>query len=239
MKRQREIALLSISVSLLVVGSCRSQNESSITPIAPGETIVSSTPPFQTKEPDRYRATRTITIVTAGGETVVTKRSIAKDGEMRRSESETASKKIAYLDVPDGKFVLLPDEKVYAEVATENNFDAGEEEISPERLLHEDATNTSYQKLGTELIRGRNADKYRIVVNSSTPGSVSLSETFIWIDENLSMPIRSQTTSSDGTKITMELSDVALDVDKSVFQLPIDYQKIAFSELRKRLIKAD
>jgi outer membrane lipoprotein-sorting protein len=230
MKRQREIALVSISLSLLVVGSCRSQNESSISPIAPGETVVSSTPPFQTKEPDRYRATRTITIVTAGGETVVTKRSIARDGEMRRNDSETASKNIAYLDMPDGRFV-------YAEIATDNNFDAGEEEISPERLLHENATNTSYQKLGTELIRGHNTNKYRIVVNSSTPGSVSLSETFIWIDESLSMPVRSQTTSSDGTKITMELSDVALEVDKSVFQLPVDYQKIAFSELRKRLIK--
>jgi len=224
---------------LLVFAACRSQNEPSTTPIVSPETVVSSTPPFQTKEPERYRATRIITIVTAEGKTVVTKSSIARDGEMRRSESETVSKKIAYLDLPDGRFILLPDEKVYADVATETNFDAGDEDISPERLLHGEASHTSYQKLGTELIDGRNADKYRIVVNSSTPGSVSLSETFIWIDENLGMPIRSQTTSSDGTKITMELSDVALDVERSVFQIPGDYRKIAFSELRKRLTKAD
>lgn len=220
---------------VLLFASCRSQNESAPTHNVSTEFVVSSTPPFQTKEPERYRATRIITIVTARDKTVVTKSSIAKDGELRRNESETVSqKKIAYLDLPDGRFVLLPDEKVYADLATETSLDAGDEDISPERLLHGDATNTSYQKVGTELIAGRNAEKYRIVVNSSTPGSVSLSETFIWIDERLRIPVRSETTASDGTKITMELSDVALDVERQIFQIPADYQKIAFSELRKR-----
>ncbi len=227
------ILLLSL---LLLFAACRSQNEPSTTPIISPETVLSSTPPFQTKEPERYRATRIITIVTADGKTVVTKNSITRDGEMRRHESETVSKRIVYLDLPDGRFVLLPNEKVYADVGIETNFSAGEdEEISPDRLLHGDATNTSYQKLGTELIGGRNTDKYRIAVNSSTPGSVSLSETLIWIDETLNMPVRSETTSSDGTKITMELSDVARDVERSVFKVPADYQKIAFRELRKRL----
>ena len=220
---------------VLLVGACRSQKEPATTLNAASEIVVSSTPPFQTKEPERYRATRTTTIVTADGKTVITKSSIARDGEMRRNESETASKKIAYLDVPDGRFVLLPDEKVYADLATGTDPGSSDEDISPEGLLHEDETHTSYQRLGTELIGGRNTDKYRIVVNSSTPGSVSQSETFIWIDQRLRMPIRSETTSADGTKITTELSDVALEVDAGVFQIPSDYQKIAFTELRKRL----
>ena len=228
--------ILSFSLSLFVVAACRSQNEPSTTPIVSPESVVSSTPPFQTKEPDRYRATRTITIVTADGKTAVTKTSIARDGELRRDESETSSKRVAYLDLPDGRFVLLPDDKVYADLATETNLSAGDDqEISPERLLHGDATNATYQKIATELIDGRNTNKYRIVVNSSTPGNVSLSETLIWIDETLNMPVRSETTSADGTKITMELSDVALEVEKSVFQVPGDYQKITFSELRKRM----
>ena len=222
-----------LALALLFAG-CRSQNEPSTTPIVSPETVISSTPPFQTKEPDRYRATRTTTIVTTDGKTVVTKSSIARDGELRRNESETPAKRVAYLDLPDGRFVLLPDDKVYA--ASEVNFAAGdEEEISPERLLHGEAINTIYQKIGTELIGGRNTTRYRIVVNSSSPSNVSLSETLIWIDETLNMPVRSETTSADGTKVTMELSDVALDVEKSVFQIPVDYQKIAISELRKRL----
>lgn len=214
---------------LLLFAGCRSQNEPAIT--APSEPVISSTPPFQTKEPERYSATRTITIVTAEGKTVVTKTSIARDGDMRR---EGSGEKIVTLDLPDGRFILLPDDKVYADLATENNLTNDEEEISPERLLHEEATNTSYQKIGTELINGRNSTKYRIVVNSSTPESVSLSETLIWIDEALNMPIRSET-ASKGTKITMELSDVALAVDKRVFQIPDEYRKVTFNELRKRL----
>jgi outer membrane lipoprotein-sorting protein len=228
------LAILSVSLVLLF-GGCRSQSERATTLNAPSETLVSSTPPFQTKEPERYRATRITTIVTADGKTVVTRSSIARVGEMRRNESETASRKIVYLDVPSGRFVLLPDQKVYADLAAGTEFGTIDEDISPEGLLHSDETHTSYQRLGTELIGGRNTDKYRILVNSSSAGSVSVSETFIWIDERLSMPVRSETTSSDATKITTELSDVALEVDTRVFQVPDDYQKIAFSELRKRL----
>ena len=113
--RRRERALISVSLALLTI-SCRSQsnfvaNENSTT-----DTVVSSTPPFQTKEPDRYRATRTVTIVAANGQTVTTKNLIARDGDLRRNESQVASKTIAYLETPEGRFVLLPDEKIYAEI---------------------------------------------------------------------------------------------------------------------------
>jgi outer membrane lipoprotein-sorting protein len=165
----------------------------------------------------------------------VTKTSIARDGEMRRNESG----KVAYLDLPDGRFILLPDDKVYADLASETNSADGEEEVSPERLLHGEPTTTSYQKLGTELIDGRNTQKYRIVVNSSTPESVSQSEALIWIDEALNIPVRSETASADGTKIRMELSNVVPDVERQIFQIPDDYKKVAFSELRKRLRKTD
>jgi outer membrane lipoprotein-sorting protein len=57
----------------------------------------------------------------------------------------------------------------------------------------------------------------------------------IWIDESVNMPIKSETTSVDGTKIRMELSNLALVVDKRLFEIPEDYKKVAFSELRKRL----
>ena len=223
------------SVALLFIVACKSQSQPTAADSAANETVVSSTPPFKTKEPERYQATRTITIV-SGGKTVVTKNSIARDGDLRRHESETASKKIAYLDLPEGRFVLLLDEKVYADLAGETALpDSEDEEVTPEHLLHTDAGTTSYQKLGTEVVGGRNATKYRVVVNSSSGGNVSQSETLMWIDETLSMPVRSETTSAGGTRITMELSDIVLDVDKRILQVPEDYKKIAFSEFRKRL----
>ena len=236
-RRKRERAIISLCSSLLlVVASCSSQNNRPATPHATTEAVTSSTPPFKTKEPERYRAKRTITNVTADGKTTITTSSTARDGEMRRTESKVASKTLVFLNLPEGPFVLLPDEKIYASVSGNSVLSTAEDgEISPEKLLHDETGSTTYQTLGAELIAGRNTNKYRVVVNSSNAESVSPSETLIWIDEALGMPIRSETKSSDGTSITMELSEIALDVDKDVFQIPEDYQKLAFSELLERL----
>lgn len=225
--------VLCVSLVLLFTG-CRVQTEPATTENTPAEIIVSSTPPFQTKEPERYRATRTITITTATRESVVTKTLIAKDGEKRRNESEG----MVYLELPEGRFVLVPGEKVYADVVGEPPLHT-EEQISPESLLHAETGATSYQNLGNEVLDGRNTSKYRVVVNSSNAQNVSLSETLIWIDEALKMPVRSEMTSPDGTRVQMELSDLSLDVESDLFQIPEDYEKIAFSELRERRMKTE
>ena len=93
--RKRAGAVITVSVVLLATAACRSQSETvTSSQTQSSDTIVSSTPPFQTKEPERYQAVRTITTVNADGQTVVTKTSVARDGEMRRQESG----KIVYLD---------------------------------------------------------------------------------------------------------------------------------------------
>jgi len=233
------LRLVAVCVVLLVVAACSSQNKTLTSATPSPDTIVSSTPPFQTKEPERYRAVRTITAVNAEGQTLVTKTSVARDGELRRHESHSGSKTLVYLDVREGKFVLLTDEKLYADVTDQSQISADKTEegleSSPDALLHTDSSSTSYQKLGNEVIAGRNTNKYRIVVNSSAPANVSQSETLMWIDEALQMPIKSET-KSDGTHVTMEVSEIKLDVNKSLFVIPQDYKKVTFTELRKRLI---
>ena len=233
------LRLVAVCLALLVLAACSSQNKNLTSATSSPDTVVSSTPPFQTKEPERYRAVRIITALNNEGQTLVTKTSVARDGESRRHESTSAAKTIVYLDVPEGKFVLLPVEKVYADVTDQSQIsaDPNEEglESSPDALLHTDTSATSYQKLGNEVIAGRNTNKYRIVVNSSAPANVSQSETLMWIDEALQMPIKSET-KSDGTHVTMEVSEIKLDVNKSLFVIPQDYKKVTFTELRKRLI---
>ena len=234
------LRLVAVCVVLLVVAACSSQNKNLPSATSSPDTVVSSTPPFQTKEPERYRAVRTITAVNAEGQTLVTKTSVARDGELRRHESHSGSKTLVYLDVPEGKFVLLTDEKLYADVTDQSQIfaDKTEEglESSPDALLHTDTSSTSYQKLGNEVIAGRNTNKYRIVVNSPAPANVSQSETLMWIDEALQMPIKSETKSANGTHVTMEVSEIKLEVDKSLFAIPQGYQKVTFTELRKRMI---
>jgi len=222
------LRLVAVSVVLLAVAACRSQSESVSSATPSPDTVVSSTPPFRTKEPERYSAVRTITAVSAEGQTVVTKTSVARDGESRRHES----KAMVYLDVPEGKFVLLPEEKVYADLTDQSQISA-DQESSADALVHTDIGRTSYQKLGNEVIGGRNTNKYRIVVNSPATANVSQSETLMWIDEALQMPIRSET-KSGSTHVTMEISEIKLAVDKSLFTIPADYRKVTFTELRRK-----
>ena len=238
LRRRRGRAVIAVLFALFTL-SCRSQSDSTANENSTADTHVSSTPPFQTREPDRYRAVRNLTVVTADGQTVTTKNLIARDGDLRRNESQVASKTIAYVEGPDGRFVLLPDEKIYAEVTADAELPANDNdgalERSPEGLLHAETGNTSYQMLGKEAIGGRNTDKYRAVVNAPSAESVSVNETLMWIDEALKMPIKSETKSADGTRVLMELSDISLEVDNVLFQIPKDYQKVTFAEFRKRL----
>jgi len=198
------------------------------------DTVISTTPPFRTKEPERYRATCTITSVTADGKTTVEKFSQAKDGELRRVDYEFRSGPSITLNLSQGDFILRPVEKVYAKrerVEVDVPLTPDEEESSPERLLYTDIVKSSYQKLGRESLSGRNTEKYRVVVNATLPKGVSTSETLIWIDEVLGIPIRSEMRLPDGSGGTMELSEISLEVDKNLFQIPNDYKKITYAEM--------
>jgi outer membrane lipoprotein-sorting protein len=233
-------SLILIAMGLAFLSSCRSKSNQSSAEPSTADQVVSSIPPFQTKEPERYKALRTITLRNAG-EIIVTRTLIAKDGNRRRDEYGTGTtEKIVYLDLPDGRFILLPAAKLYADVgreaATRDSQDQkdGSEASSPDLLLNADRIETKYQRLGRETINGRDTSKYRVLVNTSAPGNVSTGESLIWIDETLGMPVKSETVTA-GNRTTMELSEIVLDVDKGVFQIPEDYKKVAAVAIRERL----
>ena len=233
-------AFLIVSLGLLC--SCSSSRQAPDT-AAINNQIVSSTPPFKTKEPDHYQALRTITSTDSSGASSITKTLIARDGDLRREEIERASSPtIVILELAQGRFVLLPDAKIYTEsfaAVEEANQDLSDSGGSPERLLHQEPIATSYQTIGSETIAGRSTTKYRIVVNISTSENVSRSETLMWIDENYGMPIRSETKTDDGRRHLMELSNITLSVDKSLFRMPEGYEKVAAFEFRRRLGKTE
>ena len=201
-----------------------------------GSETVSSTPPFSTKEPDTYQAIRKLTFTDSDGNSKTIQTEITRSGELRREETETAGQPVIYLDSTQGSFIVLPREKIYAE-----SRDVGE--ISPDATrgnadsrMHTEPAKVKYQKLGTEFVGNRNLTKYK-VVNTSSGETVSTDETLIWVDESLGMPLRSERKSNGKSRTTMEVTDISLEVDKKKFELPADYQKVAVSELRRRLHK--
>ncbi|MGI8897137.1 MAG: hypothetical protein ACR2IB_01965 [Pyrinomonadaceae bacterium] len=197
-----------------------------------------TTPPFSTKEPERYQAVR-ITSFTETGSTENSHFSqskhvlIARDGEKRREEYFAgANGQVVYLEIPAGRFIVLTAGRRYADLNTPSDeTDPGNplndsSALSPDQLLNEAHAPATYEKLGIETLEGRMTTKYRVVVLT---GADSQNETLIWVDEGLGMPVRSETTSKStghSSKVTMELKDVKLEVDERLFSWPSDYRKV-------------
>jgi len=235
--------LIPIAIGVLLLSACKSTAPRSDANETATNAIISSTPPFQTKEPERYQAVRSMTFSKAGSAPVKTKTLLAKDGEMRRDEYQTqTNQRIVYLDLPAGRFILLPEAELYADLSSEggggldssNSLDI-ESESSPDRLLNTDPIAARYEKMGSEVVNSRNTSKYRVLVNTSTVGTVSNGETLIWIDEALGVPLKSETVTPNGDRTDMELSGIVLEVDKHLFAIPDGYKKVTTRAIRERL----
>jgi hypothetical protein len=241
-EKTRRILSLVSALILTLLSSCRTGSDRSTLSVPQTEETISSTPPFQTKEPLRYQALRTITIRSPTGDSITTS-VVAKDGEMRRDESDAVGGgKLVYLEIPGGRFMLLTGPRLYADLNQENaagpDLPISEDmrlESSPNRLLHTEPTEARYKRMGNEVLNGRTVTKYRVVVNSSGPATVNASETLIWVDEDLGIPMKSETTAAGGTRTMTELSKLSLDVDQHLFSIPKDYEKVSPDVIRRRL----
>lgn len=256
--RRRLIVTACLVLALLIVGvtykkwAPRLHETSNNRGAISSQPSVSSVPPFATKEPERYQATRTIifteSVANAAApvkETLTTRVFIVRDGDQRREEYEGGDLgSIVYLEVPSGRFVLLSQAKVYADLSAGgtglSELNSETESVSPDLLLNESAVSSSYDKLGAETIGGRATTKYRVTTTTETNATIT-SETFIWIDETLGMPIKSESThnnSDRSTRLLMELTDIRSDVEAKAFGLPADYQKVAASLIRGMIRKS-
>lgn len=220
---------------------------------------VSSTPPFSTREPERYRATR-ITMTSSGNGTTEAGAShssrsevfIARDGERRREDYETnPGGKWSRLELPGRVYLIYHAKKLYAEIKPDKRVREGAArsdiselpDFSPDKLINESRAESRYEKLGAEEINGRAATKYRVTTSVSGSGAQQTltTETILWIDEALGMTIRSETTSTGGganaAKYAVELQDIGQDVDAAWFALPEGYKQVEYKELAAQLLE--
>jgi hypothetical protein len=248
----RALVILCLLTLALCGASCkRSQvagNSNDAGPSTAGET--STTPPFTTKEPERYQAT----IVTKGslGESAKTQGMadsrasemlVARDGEKRRLDVELLpGLKVTYLQQAGQTYMLAPGQKIYAEFkpgempGSSGQMKSSSPDFSPDKLLNQSAGGARYEKLGAEDVGGRATMKYRVTTTGEAKETTT--ETLIWVDEALGMPIKSETTNAGGSKYSTELRDIKQDVDASLFELPPDYRKVDQKELQQLLTSA-
>ena len=238
------LTLLLANASCRKSGGIENQNGGAINANGgAGET--SLTPPFATKEPERYQAVRVVSTSggsdSAGGEAApgeIRVTTIARDGARRREDYETSGLTVSFLELPGASYLLLPERKLYAELRPEaggaaDSGKAGMEPVlPPDKLLNEVRPQSRYEKLGTETINGRAAVKYRVTLRGQVGAAKETAiESLIWVDESLGMPIKTEMSSPAGAKVSMELRDIKETVDESLFNLPEDYRKVAAGEI--------
>ncbi len=262
----RALAILFTLVLLMMTGTaCRWLKSESNTngntansnaPETAAET--STTPPFATKEPERYQATMALTgnlgnqAQSIPGLSNLTNRRmfIARDGDKRRVDYEMIpGMKMSYLQLGTERYVLLPSKKMYADLKLDAQGNAVDPtknvspDFSPDKLLNNSRTGSHYEKLGTEEVNGRATTKYRVTTTARTGAAKGVTtETIIWVDESLGMPIKSETMATggeaSGAKFSMELQDIKLDVPSALFELPQDYKKVEYKDISAQMFSS-
>ena len=226
---------------MLLVSACKRPPDAPSNSSSDNLTFYTS-PPFSTKEPERYQATRTTTLTESASDNTVNNTHtihvlIVRAGNQRREEHKTGTQgTVVFLENQSGRFILLPQAKLYADAnETSASIQVSQLQVeaeltSPDLLLNEAKTAVQYQKLGAEVIAGRTARKYKVVNSNSN----SSNENFVWVDETLGMPIATQYTSNNGnisTRVFSELQNIRTEVDPKAFVLPTDYRKVAAAEI--------
>ncbi|HEX8651672.1 MAG TPA: hypothetical protein VF708_12600 [Pyrinomonadaceae bacterium] len=253
-KRARIAPALMIALALLITSAaCKQQGSASNTNTnnpSQAANDTSRTPPFSTREPERYQWMSVTTVSTfdreAGTSAPLNPNTsqvfVARDRDLRREDYELSpGVKVSFLQLPTGRYRLLHSKKLYAELGVEEGAPGQAQNVppdfSPERLLNASRTEARYEKLGTEELNGRTTTKYRVTVRSEAgEARDSPAENLVWVDESLGVPVRTESTSPDGSRYTMELRDIKLDVEASMFALPSDYRKVASKDIDTELL---
>lgn len=248
LRRLAFMAFLVLTLAAFTASCKRASVENTANANATGEAQdTAATPPFQTREPERYQWTRVITGTAAGeagsGNQPATSQSVfmARDGDRRREDYEILQGvKLTVLRLPEGSYTLYPAKKMYAEIGGAGGGKQSQvpQDFSADKLVNAARNRARYEKLGTEELNGRATTKYRVTTRSAEGGE-SL-ETLVWVDESLGMPIKSESTTKGGaggeSKYTVEYRDIKLEADASLFVLPKDYRKVTQQEIQKETL---
>ncbi|HEX8736533.1 MAG TPA: hypothetical protein VF721_14480 [Pyrinomonadaceae bacterium] len=201
------------------------------------------------KEPDVYTATVTLKFETLGDQKMplpMLQANVARSGEDRRMEfSLPGGEKLIYLDKGGKQFVISPNRKQYAELTKEALGFEVRRMLMPGEIVNQVKNIKGVERVGEEQMSGRTVIKYRYGATSNTgtqAGQVN-TESFVYVDKETSLPLRSETVSQSsgnvqgmsGIKVGTEMSNITTTADASLFAEPTDYKKVAPEEVKQQV----
>ncbi len=188
--------------------------------------------PFSSKEPDVYQTEIVLTNYSVG-EKFERKSFTARNGAKLRSDFEN---KISFLQPNENeKFLIHSGKKIYVASQTSSGASSetgdGIKDFLATEWLNE-KRGATFRNLGVE----NGLTKY-LVRLEDTPNINS--ETLIYIDESLKIPVKQEFYTINGEQkilvFSMELRNLKLQTDNIFFELPKDYRKVSLNEFQKAI----
>jgi hypothetical protein len=250
MFREKTIVLWLIYLALLGNSACQknsgdfTSNSNSI-PAAASDELIERAPPFATKEPEKYSA-KIVFVSQLSADTANSLEQntfVARDRKNRRIDFEIGENKISYLQIADDKqFVSIVKRKIYSELTGSNEklFKNQPPEFSLDYLLYMKPIGATFERLDEEEVLGRQTTKYQLNYGTVKEAPQVRTETFVWADAKLGLPIKTEVLAIEngvpsGAKSTMELREINMEVDPAVFEIPKDFRKVSYQEIRQIL----
>jgi len=228
--------LFSLTILFLICASaCRFWEKSETQPPESAPFIAREIPseiPFSTKEPNIYQAEMVITTTERNGEKSEDKTRLARNGGALRRDYRFGEKnQVSFLQIDAGKnFLIFQDQKIYMQSADgETNFAQNSDDFLTDFWLDQNRA-TKFESLGAE----NGLAKYRTEPDDGEENKNS--ETIIYVDTNLQMPVRQEFYSINNEQkslvFTFELKNLKLETDAGLFEIPKDYKKVSSEEFR-------
>jgi len=206
-------------------------------------TTTTSTTTITTSEPEQYQANIRLTLETLG---TANKASmpplgamVARSGADRVMEfAMPTGEKVIYLDKGGMNYVILPNRKQYAELTKEALGFEVRRLLMPEQIVQQVKAIPGVRLVGEETANGRTVVKYAYsgAANTQTQAGTVATESYVLVDKETSLPVRSETVSQSqtggnvqgisGVRVVTEMTDIKTTPDPTIFTLPAEYQKI-------------
>lgn len=203
-----------------------------------------------TKEPDQYQATVSLRLETSGDQKMTMpplKAEVARNGANRRMEITAPNgEKIVYLETNGKNLIIAPQRRQYGELSKESlGFDV-QNLMMPGQIVNRVKSMKGVEKVGEEKVDGREAIKYRYsaTTNTQTKAGNVETESFILVDKETGLPLRSFTNSQSqsgnvqgisGLSLITEMSNIRTTADESLFAAPTDYKQVEPEQIRQQV----
>ncbi len=258
------IAIFSIATLIVLLNNCRPAGEvtSNVNANANANANLSANANTNTnasaseistitaREPDKYRATISLSAETEGGDKAIgiptLSAQVTRSGADRRVAFKLPDQSdLIYVDKDNHHYVILPARKQYAELTPEAVGFQIQKLMTPGQIVSHLQNLKGVERIGEEQVNGRPALKYRYqrTVTTQTQAGEVKNDAYVYIDHDTGLPLRTELFASaagdvkgvKSAKIVAEMTDIKTDVDPSTFEIPAAYSKIPPEQIRQHV----